>query len=66
MVTFKNTMDRLCEQSHKEGHGTDWRNTHPDCQDLVLQLVYLTQSRSTSRFSDAYDECCRLAMTPTT
>lgn len=65
MATFKATMDRLCEQSHKEGHGTDWRNTHPDCQELVLQLVHLAGSRS--RFSDAYDACQQMmAVTPTT
>jgi hypothetical protein len=60
MTIFKATMKRLCQ----EKQGIDWRNQHPDCQALVLQLVYLTRSRSTSRFSDAYDECCR--MTPTT
>ena len=68
MTTFKSVMDRLCEQAHKEGHGTDWRNHHPDTQECVLQLVYLTRSRSTSRFSDAYDACCQIkdGLTPTT
>jgi hypothetical protein len=67
MAMFKTTMDGLCEQSHRESRGTDWRNQHPDCQDLVLQLVHLVGSRSTSRFSDAYDACQQMtAVTPTT
>lgn len=58
MATFKATMERLCEQSHREGRGTDWRNRHPGCQECVLQLVYLTDNRN--RFSTAYDDCCRM------
>ena len=63
MATFKTTMDRLCQ----ERRGTDWRNQHPETQELVLQLVHLAGSRSTSRFSDAYDACQQvMAVTPTT
>ena len=46
MATFKATMFRLCDQSHREGKGTDWRNAHPDVQACVLQLVYLTMIRN--------------------
>lgn len=58
MAEFKTTMERLC----REPHGTDWRNQHPDTQDLVRQLVYLTDSRN--RFSSAYDKCHEM-LTPT-
>lgn len=59
MATFKAAMERLC----REPQGTDWRNQHPDTQDLVRQLVFLTDSRS--RSSAAYDECQEM-LTPTT
>ena len=57
MATFKTVMYRLCEQSHRENRGTDWRNQHPDVQACVLQLVYLTRSRNSSRYCNAYRAC---------
>ena len=57
MATFKAVMYRLCEQSHRENRGTDWRKPHPDTQACVLQLVYLTRSRNPSRYCDAYRAC---------
>jgi hypothetical protein len=57
MATFKAVMYRLCEQSHREGKGTDWRNQQPEVQVCVLQLVYLTRSRNPNRYCDAYRAC---------
>jgi hypothetical protein len=57
MATFKTVMYRLCEQSHRENRGTDWRNQHPEVQACVLQLVYLTMSRNPNRYCEAYRAC---------
>lgn len=57
LATFKAVMFRLCQQSHRENRGTDWRNQHPDTQACVLQLVYLTRSRNPNRYCTAYRAC---------
>lgn len=52
---FARAMTVLQAQARKDGHGTDWINSHPVCVLFAEQVYHLTGS--SSRYSQAYSEC---------
>ena len=58
MIAFESTMRALC--ADPASTGTDWRNQHERTKNCVLQLVAITNSRGTDRYSKAYDACKRM------
>jgi hypothetical protein len=57
-------MARLCDASHTLGRGTDWRNTCPVVQRLVVQLVNTACSRDTGRVLAAEQACRKMVENP--
>ena len=58
---FAARMHHLCEESHRFGHSTDWRNEHPSAQEFVRKIVSVTRSRERNRIFDAFTLCERIA-----
>lgn len=58
---FAETMRKLCAESRRLGYGTAWRNKHPDAQEFVRRIAYITGSREGDRVFEAFQECDRLA-----
>ena len=51
---FSELMKKICNESNKYGHGTDWKNQHPICRLFAEQIQHLT---SKTDYFDAYSEC---------
>lgn len=41
VFSFANVMQRICNESHELGHGTDERNHHPICVLYATQIAHL-------------------------
>ena len=61
MPRFSETMRAVCDEANRLGEGTDWQNQHPDVQQFVRKIVFLTRSRDGLGVFNALDECERLA-----
>ena len=55
---FADIMHRIVNEANKNGHGTDWRNSHPICRLYAEQISHLTRKTD---WQKAYDECERMA-----
>ena len=55
---FAETMHRIINEAKKNGHGTDWRNSHPICRLYAEQIYHLTRKTD---WQKAYDECEEMA-----
>jgi len=58
---FASKMREVCDEANRQGKGTDWRNQHPDVQQFVRKIVFLTRSREGLNVFNALDECERLS-----
>lgn len=58
---FALKMREVCDEANRLGKGTDWRNQHPDVQEFVRKIVFLTRSREGMNVFHALDECERIA-----
>lgn len=58
VFSFAETMQKICNESHRDGHGTEWRNNHPICRLYAEQIAHLARKRE---YSDAYEECKKKA-----
>ena len=54
VFSFSRVMQRICNVSCVEGHGTEWKNTHAIARLYAEQIMFLTSGRD---YSDAADEC---------
>lgn len=54
-------MREVCDDAHRLGHGTDWRNQHPQVQEVVRRLVAVTGSRNGLAVFNAFEACEKLA-----
>lgn len=57
-------VERLQEQMHTEGRGTEWLNRHPILVLYVTQLAHLCGSDSPERWQEAVETCERAAGQP--
>ena len=55
LFTFAEIMHRVCETAHQEGHGTDWKNSHPIVQLFVDKLSWLSGTHHDACYGVAYD-----------
>jgi hypothetical protein len=44
VFTFAEAMHAICEEGHRAGHGTDWKNTHPIVRMFLYKLTSLAGS----------------------
>lgn len=58
---FARSMRDVCSEALHRGEGTDWRNQHPDVQEHVRRIVYVTGSREPGRLLEAISTCRQLA-----
>ena len=58
---FVAVMREVCDEAHRLGQGTDWRNQHPKVQNFVRKLVAVTGSRIGMAVFNACDACEKLA-----
>lgn len=58
---FVEVMQQLCNESHRDGHGTDWRNQHPRAQECARKIVFVTGSRDSMNVFRALEGCEQLA-----
>lgn len=56
VFTFAKIMKRLCNTANLEGHGTDWKNTHPIVQLFCDKLADLAQVRDFTAYIKATGE----------
>jgi hypothetical protein len=54
VYSFARVMDKICRESDKGKHGTDWKNTHAICRLYAEQIYHLTSKKD---YSEAYNEC---------
>jgi hypothetical protein len=54
VFAFARVMEKICEEAHRGGHGTDWKNNHPIARLYAEQIRHLTQGRD---WSEAYRIC---------
>jgi len=54
---FAKVMEKLREEATKEGHGTDWKNTHPICIMYADKIHSLTLAFKYENVSQAFEEC---------
>ena len=57
VFAFKRAMQTLCELSHEEGKGTDWRNRHPVSVLFASKIASLTGADDMMKTCDAFDAC---------
>ena len=57
-------VERLQEEMHTEGRGTEWLNRHPVLVLYVTQLAHLSGSASDERWREAVEACERAAGEP--
>ncbi len=55
---FAEVMERICNETHAEGRGTAWKNTHPICRLYAEQILHLTQGCD---WRDAWRVCTERA-----
>lgn len=61
---FAAVMREVCDEAHRLGQGTDWRNQHPKVKEMVRKLVAVTGSREGMSVFEAFDQCQLLARRP--
>jgi hypothetical protein len=44
VFSFEKAMQAICDEANAEGHGTDWKNTHPIVVLFTTQLAYLSNT----------------------
>ena len=44
IFSFAQAMQIICDESHRLGEGTDWRNRHPISVLFSTQIAYLTHT----------------------
>jgi len=54
-------MRDICEEAIQQNQGTDWRNQHPEVQQFVRKMVFVTRSREGMNIMEALDRCERIA-----
>jgi hypothetical protein len=57
VFAFADAMKKICEESHRLGKGTDWKNGHPIARMYAEQIMFLT---SGTEWRDASRFCCKL------
>ena len=55
VFSFAEAMQQICEEDHREGHGTDWKNCHPVAV-LFAEKIYDLTGRGRG-FDEAYRTC---------
>ena len=66
---FARVMQKICDQSNEDGHGTDWKNTHPICRLYAEQIMHLACGGSSATvgagesYSKASEACEKAANT---
>jgi len=58
VLAFAKVMHKICEESNRNGKGTDWKNTHPIAVLYASKIASLTNSEDFLKFGDAYNACC--------
>lgn len=51
---FARVMEKICEESNRDGHGTEWKNTHEIARLYSEQIRHLTDKRD---WTEAYRIC---------
>jgi hypothetical protein len=46
VFSFAEIMQRICDEAHEKGEGTDWKNLHPICRLFAEQIAHLSQGTS--------------------
>jgi hypothetical protein len=54
VFTFARIMERLCEEASDNGHGTEWKNTHPIVQLFADKLADLARIRDFETYYAAH------------
>lgn len=54
VFAFARVMQKICNEAERDGHGTDWRNSHPIARLYAEQIAHLSGGRE---WKDAHDEC---------
>jgi hypothetical protein len=52
---FARVMQKICDEAGREGHGTDWKNTHPICVLYAEQILHL--SGGSKKYFEAHKFC---------
>jgi hypothetical protein len=60
VFSFAAIMQRLCDEAFANGHGTEWKNSHPIAVLFASKIADLTRSEY-SGFTAAYDACEKAA-----
>lgn len=63
LLTFTDAMLAICEEAHRRGEGTQWKNTHPVAILFLLKLSELAGCGSTldPSYTEAMISCSRIA-----
>ena len=51
---FAKAMQKICNEASKNGHGTEWKNTHPIARLYAEQISFLTGKKD---WMEAMNEC---------
>jgi hypothetical protein len=57
VFSFCEAMKAICEEDHKIGGGTDWKNHHAICRLYAEQIMWLTSARD---YTDAHAEAVQV------
>lgn len=54
VFSFAQIMQRICDEAHEKGKGTDWKNEHAICRLFAEQIMHLTHKAD---YFDAHKTC---------